>query len=277
MKKLLVSTITLIAVSSALVMTTSAYFSGTVTSSGNKFVAGTFDLNVTNQSFFNDGQVEGSEWEANDITNKLFFDFSNVNPGDSGVNKIVFNVPTLSYWACANIALTKSDENGIGEPEEDVDDTSDGNWSGELDDHISFMLWADDGDDVDSSNEPVVKYETKERIIKQGKLSTYPQGDDNIGETYIISDSTQNVWASDPASLDEDTPYFVGTAWCFGDFVIDPTTGTGLKCEVSDVTNYNNAQSDNIEGTINLYVAQAAHNDDFVCSSWEPNQESSSE
>ncbi|MFC7097899.1 SipW-dependent-type signal peptide-containing protein [Halobaculum marinum] len=120
---------------------TTAYFSDTESFSGNSLQAGSLDLLVDYEATYDsDGAVENlAEQSAGTVDGEpagMFYMLDDVKPGDSGSVKFCFEIDdNPSYmWACGD--LTEA-ENGMTEPEMDVDETAD---AGELGAAISATL-----------------------------------------------------------------------------------------------------------------------------------------
>jgi len=91
-KKILIS-LGIIAVVSALAIGgTVAYFSDTETSTGNTFAAGSIDLKIDNHSWYNGKYQSQLSWEPKDLEDELFFNFSDLKPGDWGEDTISIKV-----------------------------------------------------------------------------------------------------------------------------------------------------------------------------------------
>ncbi|KKR27801.1 MAG: hypothetical protein UT61_C0066G0016, partial [Candidatus Woesebacteria bacterium GW2011_GWA1_39_8] len=127
-KKSLVSLLAIGAVTIAGVAATRAFFSDTETSTGNTFEAGSIDLKVDNESFWNRG-AEGLiakrtdlSWEAQDLdgSNKVFFSYQDMKPGDLGEDTISLHTDN-DAWVCASFNVTENKDNSCTEPELDDD------------------------------------------------------------------------------------------------------------------------------------------------------------
>jgi predicted ribosomally synthesized peptide with SipW-like signal peptide len=106
MKKILISASIVVAVAAVVVGATTAFFSDTETSTGNTFTAGAIDLTVDNQSYVTgpDGHLIASpntSWTLSDITGQLFFNFSDLKPGDIGEDTISLHVDSNDAYLCA--------------------------------------------------------------------------------------------------------------------------------------------------------------------------------
>lgn len=265
MKKLLLSVGIIIFLGTIVAGGTSAFFSDTETSSGNIFTAGGIDLKIDNESYYNGALNDETSWGLTDLDGELFFNFLDLKPGDWGEDTISIHVDNNDSWACMSIDLTATDDNGLTEPEKDDGDNTDGDGEGELQNHINFVWWSDDGDNVledDEAND----------IFQQSSLSELD------GLKIALADSTGNgIFGANPLEGSDD--YHIGKAWCFGDLILAPVTqdglgkegnngpldrGSGVTCSgASDINNV--AQTDSVEGNISFTAIQARNNEEFVC------------
>jgi predicted ribosomally synthesized peptide with SipW-like signal peptide len=266
MKKILASLAMITAVAAALAGATSSYFSDVETSNNNTFVAGSIDLEVGNNSYYN-GVAQalwpaGTSWSLDDLTGQLFFNFNDVKPGDYGQDTISLLVHDNPSWVCANVTITGAAENDVVEPEtSDGDNTAVGTWDGELDNALNFFFWADvDGDGV---------YDAGETTLMSGPVSALPQGTGNVGYTYPIVDATHNVFGTVGTAFAPETVGYIAKVWCFGNLTVDPATAPGYTCDGTLVNNV--AQTDSVTGNVSFYAVQERHNAGFACSSWNPN------
>lgn len=290
MKKILLSIGMIVFVAAAAAGATGAFFSDSETSTGNVLAAGAIDLGIDNTSYYNGQANEGTTWsldyDVDDETPRVFFNFNDLKPGDYGEDTISLHVTDNAAWLCADISLTENDDKSCNEPEIDAEgagcsgepdaDLADGELAGELD----FMYWADDGDNVLESNEVPT--------ITSGIF-----GATTVGATTTLSlvDKTHNVFspnavgtALEPSAM----PVYVGKAWCFGTIAAaaltqdnatttrNPSldnTGNGKAGEPADggytctgasgITNA--SQTDTIKATVSFRAEQARHNGDFLC------------
>jgi len=266
-KKIIISLTVIGVVAAIAIGGTIAYFSDTETSTGNTFTAGAIDLTIDNESYVTDykGDLVYSEetsWELDDLTGQLFFNFSDLKPGDIGEDTISLHVDSNDAYLCAAVQITDDSDQSCTEPElkDDEDCPLDG---GELAENIEFAFWADDGDNV---------YETNEIIFLEGKLSEIG----SFGQI-ALADSEYNVWATQGGPLEAGTTKYIGKAWCFGDLIMNQLgegTGSPLQrpkfatCNGINVTNA--PQTDRVMGDIEFYAVQARNNSGFVCSNWTP-------
>ena len=99
-KKILVSLSVIGVVAAIVVGGTIAYFSDTETSTGNTFTAGAIDLTIDNESYYNGVRSEGTSWQLADLIDQLFFNFSDLKPGDWGEDTVSIHVDNNDAWAC---------------------------------------------------------------------------------------------------------------------------------------------------------------------------------
>lgn len=127
-----------------------AVFSDTERSDGNTFQAGSLDLKIDLDSSTHmkaDGTVlEGplSFGEKDLGPNDLFFNWTDVKPGDKGEATISVHVENNAAWLWIGVDNLVDYEMGQTEPEADVD-PDDGAEEGELSDHIMVTIWKDNG------------------------------------------------------------------------------------------------------------------------------------
>jgi len=143
MKKILLSVLTIGLVSAIAFGATRAYFSDTETSAGNTFTAGSIDLGIGNDSWYNGVEHPTTDWSLTyDLDDGSgpsaanayrYFEFEDIKPGDWGEDTIEFRVHDNDAWICLDTTLDTSAENTVTEPEDDLGDTG---ADGELDDEI---------------------------------------------------------------------------------------------------------------------------------------------
>lgn len=252
---------------------TTAYFSDTETSTDNTFVAGDIDLLVSSQCHYwqngiDVGCGEGAEfgnWETTNIGEVFkFFNFNDIKPGDYGENTIDLVVESNDAYVCTDVTLTSNAENGFTQPETLVDTPDDGQFDGELAGELYMLLWADDGDNVLEEDE----YATSSAV----PASIADLVGEDLVYTQALADSSTNIWTGVGGPISGGVPYYVGTAWCFGEFVINPlpqadgynpSDNPGFACDGTNQTNI--TQTDIVTGDISFSAVQARNNPDFVC------------
>src|SRR3972149_3922662 len=123
MRKLILGGLVILAPSMVAFLLTSSFFSDTETSTGNTFQAGAIDLKIDNTSYYNGQPSTLTTWTLDDLTNQLFFNFTDVKPGDWGEDTISLHVDTNDAWACMDMNLTSDDDNTCTESELSDGDT----------------------------------------------------------------------------------------------------------------------------------------------------------
>ncbi|MEK7166685.1 MAG: hypothetical protein AAB874_07795 [Patescibacteria group bacterium] len=295
MKNLLIRLATIGSVAAIAIAATGAFFSDTETSIGNSLVAGALDLKVDNTCYYN-GQacISGSwggvpengscscTWTQKDLEEgDMFFDLTDLKPGDWEEDTISLHITNNDAWVCADLDITQDIDNGCTEPE-----TEDGDLQcplpvptppasphpggdGELAEELNFIFWADDGDNV---------YE-----VGEDRLHAGPASEVLGGAKWTLADSGNNPFEEGPLKGSKD--YFVGKAFCYGaltespipqdpaldntpaqdnngDLVIDSLDG-GFGCDGSQVNNV--SQTDLLSGNVVFEAVQGRHNDNFLC------------
>ena len=245
---------------------TGAFFSDTETSTGNTFTAGAIDLQIDNESYYSaiDGLVSTTtSWLQKDLVDgDWFFHFEDLKPGDWGEDTISLHVNNNDAYACVDVRLDSNDENEQTEPEL-TDEGQDNDGIGELANRVDFIWWADDGDNVRESDEPL--------------LDAGPLGNLNVGQvaTVALADSTGGIFNG---PLTGDQVYYIGKAWCFGGFdqawLDTPPTQDGQNDLISPITNPvecsgagedNSTQTDSLTATISFLAVQSRNNSEFEC------------
>lgn len=278
---------------------TGAFFSDTETSTGNTFTAGAIDLTVDNESYIKDpntGQLVArpeNSWQLADSENglfdgKLFFNFTDLKPGDMGEDTISLHVNNNDAWACAKITLTKNDDNSSTEPElEEPNEAADeplNNFDGELASRLNFVWWADDGDNVLEDDEAAGVNAGKGVM---GSLDwmmneTEPYFGDKLNEMLLtLADSQWNFFTgSNSGPITGGEEKYIGKAWCLGTLSLNAVSqdnsgktenktngplvrGTGVSCNGSEEGNI--TQTDGVEASIEFYAVQSRNNMNFVC------------
>lgn len=252
---------------------TGAFFSDSETSTGNVFAAGDIDLQIDNESYVTNAAgvlvaSPSTSWGMSNLTDQLFFNFSDVKPGDIGEDTISIHVGSNDAWACMAIDITSTPENTLVDPETDAGDVGPANGNnGELQNFLNFTFWKDDGDNV---------YEDGETIIP--------------GLSGVAGSVLNGTWQTIADSANQGVPLtgnvtsYVAKAWCFGTLtpapvVQDgigktegPTNGplqraTGFTCDGSGNGTQNVAQTDSITADVSFYAVQSRNNAQFTCGS----------
>jgi predicted ribosomally synthesized peptide with SipW-like signal peptide len=276
-KKIVISLSVIGVVAAIAIGGTVAYFSDTETSTGNTFTAGSLDLTVDNECYYNGelctngywgGIAEtGNEcactWVLSDLDDKVFFNFTDLKPGDEGEDTVSLHV-TNEAWACVTFKDLVSADNTCTEPELDVETDCNEAGVGELDDELSFFFWLDMGDGRgngvgDNIYQPGA---ANEIVLMQGLASSLGTG----SVTYALADADENNVGGDPGDpLARGTEYYIGKVWCYGELGI-PTGVVApyiFTCNGQPVGN--ESQTDSLSGTIEFYAEQYRNNPNFQC------------
>ncbi len=270
--KILLSGATILAAAAIAIGATFAWFSDVETSKGNVLAAGAIDLQIDNESYVTDEngnlvKSDSTSWTLSDLANQLFFNFSDLKPGDVGEDTISLHVFESDAWLCAASRITEDDDVDCTEPEFVDDPLCAPGVDGELDEKLNFVFWADDGDNV-------LEQDEVRTIFHAGSIGSL--------DRITLADSEGGVLGLNGRPAIGSNNYFIGKAWCFGDLTADETTalpaqdnqgddlngkpverGTGVKCDGSGVSNA--SQSDRIMGDLQFYAEQARNNDGFLC------------
>jgi predicted ribosomally synthesized peptide with SipW-like signal peptide len=236
---------------------TSAYFSDEESFEDNTLEAGELDLFVDYWTSANteaiDGGTTGSD--QNDGGVSAQYVLNDVKPGDSG--KLVFcpKVVDNPAWLWAGSTGFTQYENGLTEPEGDVDDTGGdpGAGNGELADNIQVTVaYCEPSDDLDGEPQSPDDFETVREL--------------NNPEDYTLADlllELQTGYLLD--GLEEDDGDWVPTD--DGAYPASPDsdtqTGPCLCIDWNVPTAVGNViQSDSVEFDIGFTAQQSRHNDD---------------
>ncbi|GIW69134.1 MAG: hypothetical protein KatS3mg100_628 [Candidatus Parcubacteria bacterium] len=214
--------------------------------------ANTLTIVVTNQSgpagvFFKlviDRECQGyfanmagtcALWDEKDLgENERFFWFTDVKPGDWGMNTISLHIHDNDAWACLTVQDVADEENTLTDPETELGDDA---TQGELDSLLSVAAWMDNGDHILNNNETT---------LYQGPLS---------GLAIALADSA----TGNP--LMATTTSYLSLAWCAGSLSFDAQGQA--RCDGSQAGNQ--AQSDKLTAALRLYFEQFRNNPDFRC------------
>lgn len=237
------------------------------------FAANGLDLTIANTSYYNGAPSAQNTWQLASLDDGqgpsglgqyLFFNFTDIKPGDQGQDAIGLSAQGADYYACVDLTLTENDDNQTNEPELTDGDTPDdpGNlFDGELGDALQFLFWIDDGDNV---------FEDDEAILDTGTATTTLDAD------WTLADTSTNIFTGSGPLLAGDS-YTIGKAWCFGDLTqtplaqdgvgnartpIDPD-GPGVSCAGDTQTNL--TQTDRLKADIEILAIQADTNPDYTC------------
>lgn len=150
--RILLSAASIAAAAALIIGATFAFFSDTETSSGNTFAAGTLDLKVDYDCYYNkpaDGDpncpFEPNSWTETDLgPEHKFFNFDDIKPGDFGEGTISLHVIDNDAWGRLVISNVSDLENTFLQAELDTGN-DDGVASGELQENLVFSIWLDEG------------------------------------------------------------------------------------------------------------------------------------
>jgi hypothetical protein len=265
--RILLSTAVVISAVSLIVGAAFAFLSDTETSQGNTLVAGALDLKIDNTSYYNGAPNPSTTWTLNDLTDQLFFNFTDVKPNDLGEDTISLHAENNS-WVCADFTLTENNDNTCtaNETPDDASCTEPNQnlFDGELAQNIEFAFWADDGDNVLESGEEIISSGSAENVL-DSKIT--------------LADSiTNNLGGVDGTPMTGGVTHYIAKAWCFGDLTQAPlaqnnlgptsprtpanSTG-GVACDGSLLNNA--AQSDKVLADIKFTAVQSRGNPNFSC------------
>ena len=215
-KPLLMSLLTIGAVTIAGWTGTLAYFSDTETSSGNYFEAGYLNLTVGWTEYRN-GEFEETV-ELGDNPGPIF-ELVDVKPGDFGNATIKLHVDGNDAYVWMIFSLKENEENNLTEQERALNDNEDDtSWDGELAQNITVVIWYDvDGDGIQDPDEKGVDYTIFEGTLKDLDNSTFLLNGSNkttelepfkdctvynIGFNWTISPDVGNIIQSDTCKFD---------------------------------------------------------------------------
>lgn len=208
--------------------------------SNNNSLGGYIDDVSVVELFFEDGVYSDGNgtcelWSESDLVEgeETFWDFSDIKPGDYGVNVVSLHVYDNDAYVCLFPQHNLEDnENGLVEPELDLNDDS---VTGELSGFLKLFIWNDlDGNGSYDPN-------TEEELISPNTLI----------ENAIVQ---LEVVGNAPIDL-------IGIAWCVGEQSV--AINGDITCDGSG--NYNVAQTDEIVTMFSAYAEQTRNNDGFSC------------
>jgi predicted ribosomally synthesized peptide with SipW-like signal peptide len=276
MQRILLSLGMIVFVGAMAASATGAFFSDTETSTGNTFAAGDIDLQIDNESYVtnNLGNLvfnASTSWAMSNLTNQLFFNFSDVKPGDIGEDTISVHVGSNDAWACMALDVTATPENTVVDPETDAGDIATST-EGELQNFLNFTFWKDDGDNVFETGETVISsLNNVQASALQG--GWHVLADTSASTTPLVGNSTSYIakaWCFGtltPAAVAQDGIGHTGTGT--GNSTNGPLIrGTGFTCNGSGPNNI--AQTDGVSMDVAFQAIQSRNNGQFLCSSLAP-------
>ena len=242
---------------------TVSYFSDTEESNDNTFRAGSIDIKVSNEAYYNGASMDDLSWAMGDIgPESQFINYEDIKPGDYGYNRIATTVFDNKAWG--HIVLNKKADSDVTctEPEtQDVRDTSCSQdpplvANGELDYELFFIAWVDDNDNgVKEAGENLL-------LVNNSR--------DNSGWS---NNAPFNPLVSPDGVMDPEEEYAIALGWCVGlpDGVTPGKYGNenmgllaGAEVDISTCDGSaigNRAQSDELVVDVILQVEQYRHND----------------
>ncbi len=204
------------------------------------------------------GTACNGTWEATDLGAEMFWNFTDVKPGDEGENTISLHIDSNPAWACIDVSLTKNDDMNCNDPENGVEGVScplsetvpDGDlFDGDLAQNLKFAAWADDGDNIWELGEPLLF-----------SNQSGPASDVLGGKTYTLADSLGGV------PLPGGSTSYIGLAWCAGTQTINGNNT--ISCNGAGMGN--EVQTDSMTANVTFRVEQHRNNPNFLC---EPEEE----
>ncbi|RNJ27315.1 SipW-dependent-type signal peptide-containing protein [Halosegnis longus] len=221
---------------------TSAFFSDEESFEDNTLTAGSLDLRVQYEaSYDSDGAVQNladSAMGTQDGTPaSTFYNLDDVKPGDSGHVEFCFDiVDNPAYvWACADYSEA---ENGMSEPEMDVDQTPD---EGELADSIEAELVYCDEDGEPIQNGEIVSGSLAE-VLDAIRFGAALDGD---GVPNVPGEQSPH---DTPMTPQGEATYVTGACIC-------------LFWEIPYETVGNEIQTDSLSMNFEFHALQSRHND----------------
>lgn len=190
MKKILLSLGIIAVVAIVAINATGAFFSDSETSTGNTFTAGAIDLQIDSVSTYNGQSWATSTWALKDLVvgSDKFFNFDDIKPGDVGTTTVSIHVINNDAFVCAAVTNLQSDDNGLTEPEGDVDLTG-GVGQGELDEEMLWTIWKD----------------TNNNGVQDGGEAILASGNPTNGVMTLYDSATGPLVAPDTA--------YIGVSW----------------------------------------------------------------
>lgn len=210
---------------------------------GTTFATGGLNLRIDSYAIYN-GVVQPSQtWALKNLVPGVdkFFNFTDIKPGDSGINTISFHVDK-NAWGCMDFTNLVDHDNGNNEPESLLD--VDGVLGGELSKGIEFFGWFDDGDNT---------YEVGEKTLFG---TTTEQSGFAVLKKYILADATTGNYF--PANVTK----YIGIQWCAGDQTVNTATAE-VTCDGSVLGNW--AQTDSFSVDLALRSVTADDYPKYQC------------
>ena len=251
-------------------LATNAFFSDTETSTGNTFTAGSVDLKVDSTAHYaglvctNVNTVDvpnymwtlenqsvpttrpdlfqkpcNGTWLATNLgTSNKFFDYTDIKPGDMGENTISLDVKDNDAWMCAKVQTT-SVKNMLPK-------------------YLTFAWWADNGNNIYDGNESLLFGGP----VTLAQMLASPQSFGGAINFTLADNRPLNIFG-DIGPIPGAQTRYLSVAWCFGTMTPNKGVGNGFTC--SGVGDQNDAQLDNVTGTLIFDAIQSRNNAGFLC------------
>lgn len=204
---------------------------------------GALELKIDNQTFYNGVLQPTLSWSLKNLvpSNDKFFNFADVKPGDTGTTTMSIHLKNSSAYVCLDFKNLKDKENGINEPESQLDNTN----NGELSSELEFFSWYDDGDNTFEVGEKPL-FGTSTQMASIVIAST----------TYALSD-----YLNGPAFPVNQTKY-IGVTWCAGNLAVNLVTAK-ITCDATAMGN--EAQTDSMSVDVSIRAVSSTQQPKFTC------------
>lgn len=214
---------------------------------GITFATNGIDLKIDSKAWYNGAVVPSATWALKNLTPGAdkFFNFGDIKPGDSGCTVVSLHA-SKDAWMCLNFKNLVQSENGVNEPEGQVDISA----GAELADGTEFFGWADDGDGVYEPPGEKALFGTTTQAASQ-VLNT---------KTYAVCDVTTGACT-------QNATRYVGMCWCAGNLSVNQTTGA-TSCDATTLGNA--AQTDSFAVDVSVTAESAAEKPTFTCNGVPP-------
>lgn len=226
-----------------------AYMSEKTGSTFGTFTTGGIDLKIDSKAWYNGQTVPSATWALKNLTPTAdkFFNYPDIKPGDFGCEVISMHVKKGEAWLCLDFKNLQSKENGINEPESQVDPN--GSAKGELADNLQFFGWIDNGDNT---------YKPGERVI----FGTSTKAASTVlnGKSYAVGDSKSGN------SCRQNDSRYVGMCWCAGILTVNAQTGK-MSCDGTQLGNI--AQTDTMTLDVGIRAISSTGDPKFLCNASE--------
>lgn len=221
---------------------------------GYTFATYGIDLKIDSKAWYNGVMVPSATWALKNLVpgSDKFFNFDDIKPGDYGCNVISIHVKNTDAWACMDFTNFEEAENGVNEPEGEVDTTDDP----DLADNTEFFGWQEtDGDG---------KFEPWNGEKPLFGTSTKPASEVLNDTTYAIGDYKNGN------SCKPNKTRYVGMCWCAGDLTVDLKTGK----QVCDGTKLGNeAQTDSFSVDVEIRTSATKDKPKYICTDEGPHKD----